>query len=161
MPSFRYLARGASRVLAGATVAGLIMLLPAFVYLVSRAPRQAFLTFSFRFVAITLLVFYLALAFWSESGWWILGPVYYVYHSVFNLFLVSLFWAFMADLYSVAESKRLFPAIAVSGTLGSIAGSMLSWQLASRIGTASLFLVAIVLLELAVWTALLRSPYLA
>jgi AAA family ATP:ADP antiporter len=81
--------------------------------------------------------------------------IYYVYHSVFNLFVVSLFWAFMADLFSISESKRLFPAIAVGGTLGAIAGSIVPWLLADWIGAASLFLVAVPLLEAAVWTAAL------
>jgi AAA family ATP:ADP antiporter len=102
---------------------------------------------------MTLLAFYLGVTLLPEGASAVLGRLYYVYHSVFNLFLVSLFWALMADLFSIAESKRLFPPIAVGGTLGAITGSVLSWQLAERIGSTSLFLVAIGLLEAAVWMA--------
>jgi ATP:ADP antiporter, AAA family len=141
------------RLLFFATVGTMTLLVPAFGYLVSKVPRRIFLTVSYRFCAIILLGFYLGLTCGGEQVGRILGPVYYVFHSVFNLFLVSLFWAFMADLFGVAEAKRLFPAIAVGGTLGAIFGSIISWQLADRIGVASLFLIAIALIEGAVWMA--------
>jgi len=135
------------------TVGAIVLLVPAFGYLVSRVRRRVFLAVSYRACSLILLGFCLGMALMRNRGGWILGPVYYVYHSVFNLFVVSLFWAFMADLFTLAQSKRLFPAIAVGGTLGAIAGSMISRQLVNRIGVASLFLVAIGLLEAAVWMA--------
>jgi len=135
------------------TLGGIVALVPAFGWLVSRVRRKAFLRVSYRVCAVILLGFYLGLTLLPREAVDLLGPGYYVYHSVFNLFLVSLFWALMADLFSIAESKRLFPPIAVGGTLGAIAGSMVSWQLAERIGPMSLFLVAIGLLEAAVWMA--------
>jgi len=150
------------RVLFLCTLAATLLLSPAFGYLVSRASRRAFLSISLRCCAVILLGFYLCLTWLPPNTRLVTGAVYYVSHSVFNLFLVSLFWAFMADLFSVAESKRLFPAIAVGGTLGAVAGSMISWQLAERIGVAWLFLVAVGLLEAAVWTCAMvartRSP---
>ena len=141
------------RLLFLATVATITCLVPAFGYLVSRVPRRVFLTVSYRFCALILFGFYLGLVWGGEQAGRFLGPAYYVFHSVFNLFLVSLFWAFMADLFGVSEAKRLFPLIAVGGTAGAIFGSMVSWQLADRIGIASLFLIAIALIESAVWMA--------
>ncbi len=141
------------------TVGVTLLLVPAFGYLVSRVRRRVFLAVCFHCCALILLGFCLCLtvfpgpvARWAEQ-------IYYVYHSVFNLFVVSIFWAFMADLFRVSESKRLFPAIAVGGTLGAIAGSMISSivpkHVNGRAAVALLFMVAIVLLESAVWTAAL------
>ena len=81
-------------------------LAPAFGYLVARVRRQAFLAVSFRVCAMILLGFYLSLLALPEELHYRPGMAYYVFHSVFNLFVVSLFWAFMADLFTVVESKR-------------------------------------------------------
>jgi AAA family ATP:ADP antiporter len=139
------------RLLFLSTVAATLLLVPVFGLLVAHTPRRVFLTVSYRCCALILLAFFVLVAF-------VRGPpvavaaTYYVFHSVFNLFLVSLFWALMADLFSAAVSKRLFPAIAVGGTLGAIAGAALSWAWSAWVGPGTLFLVAAVLLEAAVWT---------
>jgi AAA family ATP:ADP antiporter len=145
------------------TVGVTLLLVPGFGYLVSRVRRRVFLAVSFRGCALMLLGFYLCLTSFPEPVGRVAAQLYYVYHSVFNLLVVSIFWAFMADLFSVGESKRLFPAIAVGGTLGAITGSTVSWAIPrlisqavpGRTGTALLFLVAVVLLEAAVWAAVL------
>jgi AAA family ATP:ADP antiporter len=140
------------RLLFFGTVAITLLLVPAFGLLVARTQRRTFLSFSYRCCALVLLGFYVLVATIPE---WrgAVAAAYYVFHSVFNLFLVSLFWSFMADLFPISASKRLFPAIAVGGTLGAIAGATLSWAWAAWIGPASLFLVAAALLEAAVWAA--------
>jgi AAA family ATP:ADP antiporter len=135
------------------TVAATLLLAPAFGYLVSRLPRRQFLAVSFRVCSLVLVGFFLMRVLLPQHIGGTSGAVYYVYHSVFNLFVVSVFWALMADLFSLAESKRLFPAIAVGGTLGAVAGPVISGRLAPRLGVASLFLVAAGLLEAAVWAA--------
>jgi AAA family ATP:ADP antiporter len=139
------------RMLFLATVAATLLLVPAFGFLVAHAPRGVFLSVVYRCCALILIGFYVLTAFVSTSQSWV-APVYYVFHSVFNLFLVSLFWAFLADLFTISVSKRLFPPIAVGGTLGAVAGAGLAWAWATWIGPDSLFLVAAVLLEAAVWT---------
>jgi AAA family ATP:ADP antiporter len=83
----------------------------------------------------------------------LVAAVYYVFHSVFNLFVISLFWAFMADHFRLEESKRLFPAIALGGSVGALVGSLISWQLVRTLGVNSLFLLAAALLEVAVFAA--------
>lgn len=135
------------------TVGVTLLLVPAFGYLVSRVRRGVFLAVSYRCCALILIGFYAAVTELPEPVCLLSKQLYYVYHSVFNLFVVSLFWAFMVDLFSVSESKRLFPAIAVGGTLGAICGPFVSARLADRIGVEWLFLVAACLLELAVWAA--------
>ena len=137
------------------TLAATLLLAPLFGWLVSRVSRRRLLSVSFRICALILLGFFMGHTLLPGPFRSTVAAVYYVYHSVFNLFVVSLFWAFMADLFSLAESKRLFPAIAIGGTLGAIFGSLISWQLADLVGVGSLFLFAAVLLELAVRVATL------
>jgi AAA family ATP:ADP antiporter len=64
-----------------------------------------------------------------------------------------LFWALMADRFSLQQSKRFFPLIAVGGTLGAIFGPWLAGALAQPMGTPFLLLVAIVFLLLAIAAA--------
>jgi AAA family ATP:ADP antiporter len=76
-----------------------------------------------------------------------------VWFSVFNLFATMLFWAMMADRFSLEQSKRLFGVIAVGGTLGAIFGPWLATVLAKPLGTAALLLVAAGFLVLALGAA--------
>jgi len=135
------------------TVTATLLVASLFGRVVSLTRRHHLLAVSFRSCAVILLCFLAGMALLPEGvrGW--IGSVYYVFHSVFNLFVVSLFWAFMADHFDLGESKRLFPAIAIGGSLGAILGSLVAWQLAEQLGVLWLFAVAAVLLELAVWAA--------
>jgi ATP:ADP antiporter, AAA family len=135
------------------TVTATLLVASLFGRVVSRTRRHRLLAVSFRSCAVILICFLGGMALLPEGvrGW--IGSVYYVFHSVFNLFVVSLFWAFMADHFGLAESKRLFPAIAIGGSLGAIVGSLVSWQLAEQFGVLWLFAAAAGLLELAVWVA--------
>jgi len=130
-----------------------VLLAPLFGWLVSRTSRRMLLSVSFRICAVILVGFFAALTFLPDSFRGAASSVYYVFHSVFNLFIASLFWAFMADLFRVSESKRLFPPIAIGGSLGAIFGSLISSRLAESVEVAWLFLLAAVFLELAVWAA--------
>ena len=51
------------------------------------------------------------------------GVVFFLWVGIFNVFIVALFWSFANDLYSEAHGKRLFPAIAIGGSLGSLVGA--------------------------------------
>ncbi len=59
---------------------------------------------------------------------------FYVWVSVFNLFVVTLFWAFMTDLFNSEQAKRLFAFIAVGGSLGAIAGPIVTASLVHKSG---------------------------
>jgi ATP:ADP antiporter, AAA family len=135
------------------TVAATLLLAPLFGWLVARVPRRTLLALSFRLCAVILLGFFVGLTQPPEHIRSLVAAGYYVFHSVFNLLVISLFWAFMADHFSFSESKRLFPAIALGGSLGAILGSLIAWQLVHRLGVYSLFLLAALLLELSVWAA--------
>ena len=142
------------------TVVVTLLVNPLFGWLVSRFRRLVFVNATYLFFAAGLLAFYALLVLAPASIGERTGQVFYVWFSVFNLFATMLFWALMADRYSLEQSKRLFGAIAVGGTLGAIFGPWLASQLAKPLGTPALLPVAAGFLVLAVgaarWLARLR-----
>ncbi len=102
--------------------------------LVARLDRVRFIGVGHALVAACLGVFIAAR--WAvddaQRVW--VGYAFYVWLSVVNLFLLSVFWAFMADVWRLEQGKRVFPVIAVGGTLGALAGSSFVWWLAEKIG---------------------------
>jgi len=128
---------------------------PIFALLVSRYRRIVFITATYLFFGLSLVGFYLLLVGTPGAIGEVSGMVFFVWFSVFNLFSTMVFWALMADRFSLEQSKRLFGVISVGGTLGAIAGPWLASQLARPLGTAGLLPVAATSLGLAVvaaWT---------
>ena len=142
------------------TVVVTLLVNPLFGLLVSRFRRLAFISATYLFFVFGLLVFYALLVLAPASIGERTGQVFYVWFSVFNLFATMLFWALMADRFSLEQSKRLFGAIAVGGTLGAIFGPWLASVLAKPLGTAALLLIAAAFLLLALGAAwwLTRLP---
>jgi len=126
---------------------------PAFGWLVSRFRRLVFITATYAFFALSLVGFYALIVLAPEAVGEVSGRVFYVWFSVFNLFSTMVFWALMADRFSLEQSKRVFGVVAVGGTLGAIFGPWLASQLARPLGTPALMLVAAVFLGLAVAAA--------
>ncbi len=126
---------------------------PLFGFLVSRTRRLVFITVTYGFFAASLLGFYAVLKTAPEAIGEASGMVFFVWFSVFNLFATMVFWALMADRFSLEQSKRLFGVIGVGGTLGAIAGPWLASNLAKPLGTAGLLPVSAALIGLAVAAA--------
>ena len=135
------------------TVLVTLLVNPVFGWLVSRFRRLVFVNVTYLFFAFGLVAFYLLLVLTPESVGQRTGQVFYVWFSVFNLFTTMLFWALMADRFTLEQSKRLFGAIAVGGTLGAIFGPWLAGRLAEPLGTPALLLVAAGFLVLALGAA--------
>jgi len=133
---------------------------PLFGWLVSRYRRLAFVNATYAFFALGLAAFYALLVLAPASIGQTTGQVFYVWFSVFNLFATMLFWALMADRFTLEQSKRLFGAIAVGGTLGAIFGPWLASVLARPLGTPALLLLSAGFLVLALLAArwLTRLP---
>lgn len=132
------------------TLAGMIALNPAFSALVTRLPRVRSVSITYRFFTANLFIFYLLLhSTTGASNIWV-GRVFYIWTAVFNLFVVSVFWAFMADTFTSGQGRRLFGFIGAGGTLGGILGSGITTVLAERLGPAHLLFVSMFLLEVAV-----------
>ena len=134
---------------------------PIFALLVSRYRRIVFITATYVFFALSLVGFYLVLVGAPRAIGEVSGMVFFVWFSVFNLFSTMVFWALMADRFSLEQSKRLFGVISVGGTLGAIAGPWLASQLTRPLGTAGLLPVAATSLGIAVvaaWTVTRLQP---
>jgi len=94
-----------------------------------------------------MVLFYALLRFPSLKG--VIVPAIFIWISVYNLFVVSVFWSLMTDLHSAEQGRRLFGFVAAGGTVGAIAGPSLATVLAPRIGPANLLLVSAAALEAA------------
>ncbi|HJW09790.1 MAG TPA: Npt1/Npt2 family nucleotide transporter [Holophagaceae bacterium] len=151
------IAKGADRLpwLMTATLGAMVLANPAFGALVSRWPRFRFIPASTRFFAASLLAFLALFRLLPAHGGAGLGYVFYVWLSVFNLFVVSVFWGFMGDLFNEEQGRRLFGLIAVGGTLGAIVGAsateaLLQGRFGLRLDGPWLLLVSVAVLECAV-----------
>jgi AAA family ATP:ADP antiporter len=132
-----------------ATFLATLALTPVFSALVSRYPRRVVVPLVYGFFIACLIGFVPLFSAHGVLSPRALGTVFFVWISVFNLFVVSVFWSFMTDIWSEGQARRLFPLIAVAGTLGSLAGPALTRLLVGVIGVAPLLMVSASLLGLA------------
>ena len=134
------------------TLFGMTVANPPFAALVMKLPRVRFIAVSYRFFMANLLIFFLLLqASTTAQSIWV-GRVFFIWTSVFNLFVVSIFWALMVDVFNAEQGKRLFGFIAAGATLGGILGSSLTAALVKFVGPTYLLLLSGALLELAVFS---------
>ena len=135
------------------SLTGMLLANPPFAYLVARMPRARFVSWGYRFFALNLVAFF-ALLTWGPAAqqvWF--GRAFFIWTSIFNMFVVSIFWSVMADVFAPGQSKRLFGFIGAGGTIGGIAGAALTSWLVGTLGAANLLLVSAVLLEVAALSA--------
>jgi len=142
------------------TLLATLLLSPPFAALVSRFSRRRFIPYAYRFFTLNLLIFFVlfeALEGGARVG---VARAFYIWTSVFNLFVVSVFWGYMADVFTSEQGKRLFGFIAAGGTLGAVAGSGLTASAVQAVGTVPLLLVAAALVEASVlaFSAVDRLP---
>ncbi len=130
-----------------ATFAAMLLAVPLFAAVVARWPRQVFMPWVFRGFALQLLGFFAAMQ--AGAAPVTLARVFYVWAAVFSLFVVSVFWEYMADLWRREQAERLFGFIAAGGTAGALVGPVLAGQLAPRVDLAWLLLLSLLGLELA------------
>jgi AAA family ATP:ADP antiporter len=135
------------------TATFLVMLaaVPLYGWLVARVPRRRFIPLVYHFFVFNLALFWVLLVLDVERE--TVARVFFVWISVFVLFAVSVFWSFMADVWSSAQGKRLYGFIAAGGSAGALAGPALTIGLAGTIGAVNLLIVAALLLEAAVFCA--------
>ncbi|MDX9910678.1 MAG: Npt1/Npt2 family nucleotide transporter [Phycisphaerales bacterium] len=134
-----------------ATLGAMLLVNPLFAWLVSRVPRRVFIPATHRFFATNVVLMGGMFLLLDDHARVWLGYVFYVWLSVFNLFVISLFWAFMTDAWGREAGGRLFGAIGVGGTLGAMAGAAFTQHLARDLHTGVLMLASAVLLECGVW----------
>src|SRR4029077_2238707 len=131
-----------------ATFVTLLLAQPLYGALVARLPRARFIPIVYHFFVANLILFWVLLTCYIVTV--IVARVFFVWISVFNLFAVSVFWSFMADLWTSESGKRLFGFIAAGGSAGALLGPAVTVVLAVPLGPVNLLVVAALLLELAV-----------
>jgi len=126
---------------------------PVFGWVASRFPRRKFLPWVYYFFVLNILFFWAGFSYAINSGlsfvW--LGRAFFVWLSVFNLFVVSVFWSFMADIYTREQSRRLFGVISAGGSAGALIGPLATGSLVIPIGFQNLLPISAVLLLFGVY----------
>jgi ATP:ADP antiporter, AAA family len=133
------------------TLVGMLVLNVPFSWLVKTFPREKFIAISYRFFAVNILLFALALyvATPAQTVW--VGRVFFIWTSVFNLFVVSIFWQMIVDVFTSEQGKRLFGFIAAGATLGAISGSVFTVSTVQHLAPGYLMVGAAIMLEVAVF----------
>jgi len=134
------------------TLVGMLVLNLPFAYLVKTLPRSRFIPITYHFFAVNILVF-AALFHWADASQiiWV-GRIFFVWVSVFNLFVVSVFWQMNVDVFTPEQGKRLFGVIAAGATVGAIVGSSVTAILARHVPPMLLLIGSAVVLEIAVFS---------
>lgn len=122
----------------------MLAIAPLFGALLTHIPRRTLLPFVYGFFAVNLLVFAALLQHDAQGVW--PARVFYVWVTVFNFFVVSVFWSVMADTWREEQGRRLFGVIAAGGSCGGLLGPVLAKALVNDIGIGGLTLLAATLL---------------
>lgn len=131
-----------------ATFVVMVLMVPVFGALASRLPATRFVPLIYRVIAASMLVFGVLIA--NRIAPVAVGRVFFVWISIYNLFIVSIFWSVLVDRFSSEQGRRLFGFIAAGGTLGTFIGPLLAATMATRLGPVALTVAAALLLEVAV-----------
>ncbi|MGL6244439.1 NTP/NDP exchange transporter [Pseudomonas sp.] len=131
-----------------ATFVVMLLMVPVFGALASRLPATRFVPLIYRVIAGSMLVFGVLIA--NRVAPVNVGRVFFVWISIYNLFIVSIFWSVLVDRFSSEQGRRLFGFIAAGGTLGTFIGPLLAATMATRLGPVALTVAAALLLEVAV-----------
>ncbi len=141
------------------TFVAMLVLTPVFGAMVARFPRRRLLGWSYCFFIACLFAFVPAFLAQARIGARELGVVFFIWVSVFNLFVVSLFWSFMADIFDSVQARRTFPLIALGGMAGAIFGPMVTSMLVGWVGVAPLLVVSALMLGAALALLLRLSTH--
>ena len=124
---------------------------PLYGWVVARFPRRRLIPLVYHFFAANILIFWLLLT--AGIGQQIVSQIFFVWLTVFSLFAVSVFWSFLSDLYRSEQGKRLYGFIAAGGSLGALAGPLMTRLLVEPLGPVNLFLLSALLLEASLFCA--------
>ncbi|MCB1506884.1 MAG: MFS transporter [Hyphomicrobiaceae bacterium] len=126
---------------------------PVYGWVTSRFAKRLVVPLVYSFFILNLIAFWTILSGGGRTA--SIASVFFVWASVFNLFVVSLFWIVMSDLYDSGQAKRLYGFIAAGGTAGAMAGPIITQGFVRIIGPDNLLLVSAALLTLALVAAML------
>jgi AAA family ATP:ADP antiporter len=146
---------GSLHLLYTATFVSMLLIVPIFGWLVSKFRRGRFVPGIYLFFISNLVYFIFAFKGDATGDWVQYG--FYVWLSVFNLFVVSIFWSFMADIFHPDQAQRLFGSIMAGGSLGAISGPLLTANWVGQIGSAGVMVLSVIFLLVATAFAIMLS----
>ena len=132
-----------------ATFVTLLVAQPFYGALVAKLPRARFIPIVYHFFVVNLALFWLLLTLQVDTA--MVARVFYVWVAVFSLFVIAVFWSFMADLFTPDQGKRLFGFIGAGGTAGALLGPVITIWLSVPLGPVNLLIAAMILIEAAVF----------
>ncbi len=150
------------------TLAAMLLASPLYALAASKWRRRVFIPLTYRFFQANIAVFLLLFWLLPEPSHVALGYGFYIWLSVYNLFVVSVFWSVMADIWSREQGTRLFGLVGIGGTLGAMLGGIAT-AAASKgfslpgmgevsLGAPVLMACALIPIELAIWCAISLLP---
>ncbi|HKE49314.1 MAG TPA: MFS transporter [Rhodanobacteraceae bacterium] len=142
-----------------ATFVATLALTPLFGALVARYSRRTFVPIVYLFFIAGMIAFIPLFQMQDAIGARLLGSAFFVWISVFNLFVVAVFWSFMADLFDPEQAHRLFPVITLGGAVGALAGPALTKAFVYLVGVSGLLVVSSLLLGVAIACVLALSHW--
>lgn len=135
----------------------MLAIVPAFGFLVSRFRRGQFIPAIYAFFILHLLLF--AAGFEGDATPQWMQRTFYIWLSVFNLFVVSIFWSFMADIFRPGQAQRLFGVIMAGGSFGAIVAPSFTKGIVAVYGATGVMLTAAVFLSMATLLAVLLGRF--
>ena len=145
--------RGNLQILWTAVFLVMLAAVPLYSAIVARWSRARFIPFANRFFLACLVAFFAALQLLPETARPWIDRAFYVWSSVFALFVVAVYWGFLTDLFDDEQGRRLFGCIALGSSLGGILGASTTALLAHHVPVFTLLLIACLPLELSAWVA--------
>ena len=132
------------------TLIGMLIANALYAAIVTRMSRRRFIPIAYRFAIANLFLFFILMRWMpAAQGRAVLAPIFFIWVSVFNLFATTMFWSFMADVFTPEQGKRLFGFIAVGGSIGGIVGGLVTSSLAGKLSTGLFLLITAIMLEIA------------
>ncbi len=122
------------------TFIGTLIFVPMFAFASNRVKLQTLLPWVYGFIVLTLIGFIFLFQGAADDRWIAAG--FYIWVSVFNMIITSVFWSFMADLFSRTQAKRVYGVVAAGGSAGAVAGPAITALLVKVVGTNMLLLIS-------------------
>jgi ATP:ADP antiporter, AAA family len=122
------------------TFVATLVVVPFYGWVASRMPRRQLLPILYSLSALVMSAF--AFSLWRDPDNVWIARGFYIWLSVMNLFVISIAWSLMADLFERDRGHRLFGQIAAGASLGGLAGPLLSGLLVAHVGEPGLLMIS-------------------
>jgi AAA family ATP:ADP antiporter len=116
-----------------------IAIVPIYGWLVAKVRRAILLPAIYGSVAVILVVIGASLG--DQDIDRAVGASFYVWVSVLNLLLVSVMWSFLLEIFTSAQTKRLFGLVAAGGTAGALVGPAITRLSVGAVGDSGVLYI--------------------